>query len=48
MEKAINSNAYDTLRGYLHPQVKIVDVEVKGKWLVATLSSGITFSIQNK
>lgn len=43
----INYESLSKLQGFLHPDVKIVDIEVKGKWLTATLSSGVIFSVKN-
>ena len=45
---AINSNAYKYLKSLLHPNVTIIDAYIKGKWLVAELSSGVRFSVKNK
>lgn len=44
---AINSNAYKYLKSLLHPNVKIIDAYIRGRWLVAELSSGIRFSVKN-
>jgi len=46
--KTINSNAFAYLKSFLHPDVKVLDVYVWGKWLTAVLSSGIRFSVRNK
>ena len=54
MNKAINSDAYSYLKSLIHPNAKIVDVEVVGKWLVAHLwngifgTSGISFRVKNQ
>jgi len=47
MQSAINSKSYEYLKGLISPQVRIVDIEVWGKWLRATLSSGVYFSVLN-
>lgn len=47
MNTAINSEAFATLKAYLHPDVKIIDCEVHNSWLVATLSSGVIFRVKN-
>lgn len=44
---AINSDAYKYLRSIIHPTVKVVDLYVRGKWLMAELNSGIRFSVKN-
>lgn len=46
--KAVNSDAYKFLQSFLHSEVKILDVEVCGKWLKAFLSSNIKFSVKNR
>jgi len=46
-QKPINSDAYAYLKKLIHPDVKIYDAFVDGKWLKALLSSGITFSVKN-
>ena len=45
--KTIKSTALEVLKSMISPQVKITDLEVRNKWLRATLSSGITFSVKN-
>ena len=45
---AINSNALEYLKSFLHPNVKIMDLYIWGKWLKAELSSGCNFSVKNK
>ena len=47
-QKAINSNAVAYLKSLLHPDCKIVDMYVWGKWLKAELSSGVKFSVRNQ
>ena len=44
---AINSNAFAYLKSLLHPDVKVLNVYVWGKWLRAELSSGVNFSVKN-
>ena len=44
---SINSHSFQFLQGLLHPDVKIVDVEVRNNYLRATLSSGVFFSVRN-
>lgn len=46
--KTINSNAFAYLKSLLDPRVHIIDCYVWGKWLKATLSSGISFSVRNQ
>lgn len=46
--KAINSNALEYIKTLISRDVKIVDLEVKGRWLCASLSSGIKFSVRNQ
>lgn len=45
---AINSNALAYLKSFIHPDVKVLDLYIWGKWLKAELSSGCTFSVKNK
>ena len=45
---SINSNALEYLKSFLLPTNKIIDLEVRNKWLVATLSSGVYFWVLNK
>lgn len=47
-KKAINSNALAYLKSLISPSVTVDDLEVKGKWLCASLSSGCTFSVRNQ
>ena len=44
----INSSAYAFMKSILSPKLKVIDLYVKGKWLVAELDSGIKFSVLNK
>jgi len=44
---AINSNALEYLNSLLDPHMKIIDLEVRNRWLRATLSSGVYFSVKN-
>jgi hypothetical protein len=44
---AINSSSYEYLKSLIHPRVRIVNVEVRGKWLTVYLSSGVKFSVIN-
>lgn len=44
----VNSNAYAYLKSLLSPRINIIDIEVRGKWLRASLSSGIYFSVKNQ
>lgn len=46
--KAINSNAAQYIKSLIHPDVKILNWEVCGKWLKATLSSSVFFSVKNQ
>lgn len=46
-KQAINSDAYNYLKSLLHPNVRVLDLYVWGKWLKAELSSGINFSVRN-
>lgn len=45
--KAINSDSYQYLKSLISEQRKIVDVQVCGKWLTATLDNNIRFSVLN-
>lgn len=45
-EKAIKSSAVEIINYYIG-SATILDLEVHNKWLRATLSSGIKFSIRN-
>lgn len=45
--KTINYDSLSYLKSLLHPDVRIIDLEVHNKWLVATLSSGIRFRVKN-
>ena len=45
--QTINSNAYAYLLSLLNKAVDVVELSVKGKWLVAELSSGVRFSVKN-
>lgn len=47
-DKTIKSDALQEIKGYINPQNDIVDIEVKGRWLTATLKSGVKFSVLNK
>lgn len=47
MSDAMNYNSYKYLQAIISPQVDIIDVEVRGKWIVATLSSGVHFMVIN-
>lgn len=47
-KKAINSNALEYLKSLINPANKIEDLEVRGKWLRASLSSGCKFSVRNQ
>lgn len=44
----INSNAAAYIKSLIHPDVKILNWEVCGKWLKATLSSSVFFSVKNQ
>lgn len=44
---AINSDSLEYLKSMINSTNLIVDLEVKGKWLVAYLSSGVKFSVIN-
>jgi hypothetical protein len=44
---SISSNALEYLKHFLAPTCKIVDLQVRNKWLVATLSSGVYFWVLN-
>jgi len=44
---AVNSSSYDHLISLIGDKVKVMDLEVRGKWLVAHLSSGIKFWVLN-
>ncbi|MEK6880448.1 MAG: hypothetical protein AABY22_12605 [Nanoarchaeota archaeon] len=52
--KAVNSDAYAYLKSLLHPNLKIVDISVEGKYLKAQLhcpsryDAGIQFSVKNQ
>lgn len=46
--KAINSDAMHFLKSLVHPTLKVTDLYVRGKWLVAELSSGIRFGVKNQ
>jgi len=48
ISKVINYDALSYLKLFLSPDVKIVDLQVYNKWLRATLSSGIFFSVKNQ
>ncbi len=45
--KTINEKSYKFLKSLIGDKVEIVDIEVRGKWLRASLSSGVYFSIIN-
>lgn len=48
---AVNSKAYEYLQSLVEPRSTILDIEVIGKWLRATIaskaSSGCYFSVRN-
>lgn len=44
----INYKALQDLEARLGADVKILDAEVKNKWLIASLSSGVKFWVKNK
>jgi len=46
--EAINSNAVEYLKSLISPNNKILDLYIKGKWLMAELSSGCRFGVKNK
>lgn len=46
--EAITSNAVARVQKLIHPHVDITGLRVQGKWLVATLSSGVHFWTLNK
>lgn len=49
MEKvAINYSALKGIESQLGTGVTILDVCVKNKWLIASLSSGVNFWVKNK
>lgn len=43
----INYDAVSHLKSFLSPDVKILDLKVVGRYLKATLSSGVLFSVKN-
>jgi hypothetical protein len=45
---SINSNAYAYLKSLIGDRVKIIDVIVWGRYLKASLSSGVYFSVLNQ
>lgn len=45
---SINSNALEYLKFFLAEGNDIVDLEVRNKWLVAHLKSGVNFWVLNK
>ena len=45
---AINSNAVADINHMIGPNNKIINLEVRNKWLVATLASGVYFWVKNK
>ena len=47
MEKAIDYDALKYLKSLIGSKAKITNVEVRGKWLRATLESGTFFSVKN-
>lgn len=46
-QNTISSQSLAYLKSLISPQVDVVDVTVKGKWLTALLSNGIYFSVLN-
>ena len=52
--KTINSDAAGYLKSLLHPNMKVVDMYVEGRYLKAELNcpgrygAGITFSVKNQ
>lgn len=46
-QKAINSSALEYLKSFLAQDVKILDLYIENKWLVAELSSGVRFGVLN-
>lgn len=46
--KAVNSNAFSHLKELIGAKIEVLDVEVRGKWLVGYLSSNIKFWVLNK
>jgi len=47
MDKSISSDAVEIIKHYIGDN-KILDLQVHNKWLRATLSSGVKFSILNR
>jgi len=47
MDKSISSDAVEMIKYYIGDN-KILDLVVHNKWLRATLSSGVKFSILNR
>lgn len=45
---AINSNALRYLKSLIDPNNEIIDLEVRNRYLKATLISGVYFSIKNE
>lgn len=45
--KAINSNALQYLKSLIDSSNKILNLQVRNKYLTATLSSGVFFSVKN-
>ncbi len=45
--KAISSASVEYINGIISGQVKIVDLWLEGKWLVAALSSGVKLKVLN-
>ena len=44
----IKSNAVSTVLALLSPQVSVIGYEVRNKWLVAILDSGVRLWVPNK
>lgn len=45
---AVNSDAYSRINNLIGSKNTIVDLYVRGKWLVAVLASGCKFMVLNK
>ncbi len=46
--QTLNYNALAYLKSLISPDIMILDVEVIGRYIRATLSSGVFFSVKNE
>lgn len=46
-QKPVSQKTYASIQAYIGQHNEIIGIEVRGKWLVASLKSGVNFSVRN-